>query len=180
LSNWWKLLIQGSNGSRNISKIILGCLAANTVNFSIGEPGRGMTNKTSCCAVLWTGYLEIIEIKTPIPELFKHDLSRDSYYPSEALSRAIGQVTGYIEQLDSDRNRIRAIDHEDQLKIRARIILGRDGDKDQRTGLRNLNAHLNRIEVLTYDQLLRIAGRVLNVFAEQHKAICNDIDDLPF
>ena len=126
------------------------------------------------------GYLEIIEIKTPMPELFKHDLSRDSYYPSEALSRAIGQVTGYIEQLDSDRNRIRAIDHEDQLKIRARIILGRDGDKDQRTGLRNLNARLNRIEVLTYDQLLRIAGRVLNVFAEQHKAICNDIDDLPF
>ena len=56
---------------------------------------------------------------------------------------------------------------------------------DQQAALRNLNAHLNRIEVITYDQLLRIADRVLAVFRDgepsQEGALDSGFDgDIPF
>ncbi len=46
------------------------------------------------------------------------------------------------------------------MKIRARAIVGRDGSEEHQAALRNFNAHLHRIEILTYDQLLKIAERV--------------------
>ena len=111
------------------------------------------------------GYLEIVEIKTAFNEpLFIHDASHDSYYPSSKLSPVIGQVVRYIEEVERNRDSIIAKDKVDTLKIRARAIVGRDGDPGQLTALRNLNAHLHGIEIITYDQLLRIAARVLGVF----------------
>ena len=127
------------------------------------------------------GYLEIVEIKTPFEQpLFIHDASHDSFYTSARLSQVIGQVMRYIEQVERDRDRILAQDRQDPLKIRARIIVGRDGNEGHQTALRNLNAHLNRIEVLTFDQLLRIANRVLNIFEDQRRDYYRPVDDLPF
>lgn len=109
-------------------------------------------------------YLEVVEIKTPFQDpLFIHDKSHNSYYPSARLSEVVGQVMRYIGELERDRDSIRGKDGCDTLKIRARIIAGRDGGDAQQEALRNFNAHLNRIEVLTFDQLVRIAGRVLDV-----------------
>lgn len=111
------------------------------------------------------GYLEIIEIKTAFQEpLFLHDKSHDSYYPSAKLSPVIGQVMRYIEEVERNRDIILAKDKEDTLKIRARVIVGRDGNEKHQTALRNLNAHLHQIEIITYDQLIRIAERVLSMF----------------
>lgn len=111
------------------------------------------------------GYLEIVEIKTAFSDhLFIFDTSHDSYYPSAKLSPVLGQVVRYIEEVERNRDSIIAKDKVDTLKIRARAILGRDGDQEQQAALRNLNAHLHGIEIITYDQLLRIAARVLNVF----------------
>ena len=76
----------------------------------------------------------------------------------------LGQVIRYIAELDRDRDKILSKDRCDTLKIRARVIVGRDGDLGHQEGLRNLNAHLHRIEVVTFDQLVRIAARVLDVF----------------
>jgi hypothetical protein len=47
-------------------------------------------------------------------------------------------------------------------KIRAKVIIGRDGDQHQQKALRRLNGHLHRIEIMIFDQLLRIAQNVLN------------------
>jgi len=113
-------------------------------------------------------FLEIIEIKTPFPEsLLLYDTSHDSYYPSAKLSPVIGQVMRYIEEIERARDSILSKDGFDTLKIRARIIIGRDGDVRHQVALRNLNAHLHRIEVITYDQLLRIAAKVLAVFESE-------------
>jgi len=115
-------------------------------------------------------FLEIIEIKTPFREpLLLHDTSHDSYYSSRKLSRVIGQVTHYIEEVERARDAILSKDGFDTSKIRAKIIIGRDGDLGQQTALRNLNSHLNRIEVVTYDQLLKIAANVLNIFEREMK-----------
>ena len=111
-------------------------------------------------------YLEIVEIKTAAREpLFVFDSSHKCYYPSAVLSEPIGQVIHYIEEVDSDRHRIAAKDQEDPLKIRAKVVIGRDGSTEaERAALRNYNGHLYRIEVMTYDQLMRIAERVLAMF----------------
>jgi len=109
------------------------------------------------------GYLEVIEIKRPLAgkPLFKYDISHKAYYPSEELSKVIGQVTKYLEKLDGDRNTINYDLGEDVTKIRAKIIIGQNGDAEQRKALRRLNGHLHRIEILTFDQLLQIARQVV-------------------
>ena len=125
-------------------------------------------------------YLEVIEIKTPFAEpLFLHDRSHDSYYPSSRLSPVLGQVMRYISELERDRDTIRSKDGCDSLKIRARVIIGRDGNEGQCEALRNLNGHLHRIEVITFDQLVRIASRVLNVFEEAAQPVDDDAS-IPF
>ncbi|MCB9857575.1 MAG: DUF4263 domain-containing protein [Phycisphaerales bacterium] len=131
------------------------------------------------------GYLEIIEIKTPFPDpLLRDDQSHGSTYPSAALSATIGQVMRYIEEIERSRDQIRSKDGEDPLKIRGRIIIGRDGDDAQQHGLRLLNAHLTQIEILTFDQLLRIAKRVIGVFENQRNldlpSPLVESDDIPF
>lgn len=132
-------------------------------------------------------FLEVVEIKTPFKEpLLLHDKSHDSYYPSAKLSTVLGQVMRYIEEIERDRDSIRSKDRCDTLKIRARIIIGRDGSEEQQMALRNLNSHLHRIEVITFDQLLRISGRVLSVFedkySEPNKTDDNSLDksETPF
>lgn len=105
----------------------------------------------------------MIEIKRPLNDtpLFNSDPSHKTLYPGIELSKAIGQVINYLEALDSDRHRIRSTDEEDTNKIRAKLIIGRDRDRNQMDALRNLNSHIYRIEILTYDQLIKIANRVL-------------------
>ena len=109
-------------------------------------------------------YLELIEIKKPLNghDLFVYDRSHDCYYQSAEVSKVVGQVQHYLEKLDSERYTVIARDREDPFKVRAKIIIGRDGNKDQCRTLRLLNAHLHRIEIVTFDQLLRIADSVLS------------------
>jgi len=129
------------------------------------------------------GYLEIVEIKTAfLDRLFIYDQSHESYYPSAKLSPVLGQVIRYIEEVERNRDSIIAKDKVDTLKIRARAIVGRDGDAEQQAALRNLNAHLHGVEIITYDQLLQIAVRVINVF-ENATAVPpeNDVEsEIPF
>jgi hypothetical protein len=131
-------------------------------------------------------YLEIVEIKTAFRKpLFRYDQSHDSYASSAELSTVLGQVVRYIEEVDRNRDSIIVHDGLDSLKVRARVVVGRDGSPEQQHALRNLNGHLHRIEVITFDQLRRIADRVLGVFAatvatpDAAPAFAPD-DDLPF
>lgn len=118
------------------------------------------------CKRTTDGFLEVIEIKRPLNDrnLFSWDDSHKTFYPGNELSKSIGQVINYLATLDSDRDRIRSNDGEDTNKIRVKLIIGRDGDERQVESLRNLNSHINRIEIVTFDQLLKIAKRVLEIF----------------
>ena len=66
------------------------------------------------------GYMELIEIKTPMRQksIFNYDPSHDCYHPSAPLSKVIGQVMHYLEELDQDRFRIWAKDQASTNKIR--------------------------------------------------------------
>lgn len=128
------------------------------------------------------GYLEIVEIKTAgAGVLFRYDASHDSYYASSEFSKVLGQTLRYIEEVERRRDAIIATDGIDPLKIRARIIVGRDGTERERAALRSFNAHLSRVEVITFDQLLRIAERVLGVFRPVDVPDETDeVDESPF
>ena len=108
-------------------------------------------------------YIEVIEIKTPLngQKLFSYDSSHDCYYASAPLSKVIGQVQNYLDLIDADRYNVMARDSEDPFKTRAKIIIGQDGDAKELQALRSLNGHLNRIEVITFDQLLNTAKNVM-------------------
>jgi hypothetical protein len=131
-------------------------------------------------------YIELIEIKTPLDgqPLFNKDSSHDSFYPGAELAKVLGQVQKYIEKLDAARDSIRANDEEDTHKIRAKIVIGRDLDDNQRHALRSLNGHLHRIEIITFDQLLRIARRVIQYLGSslERKVVVEELDepDVPF
>ena len=129
-------------------------------------------------------YLEIVEIKTAFDEaLFLKDTSHNSYYPSSKLSPLIGQVTQYIDEVERNRDSILMTDDVDTLKIRAKVIVGRDGYAEHQAALGSFNAHLYRIEIITYDQLIRIAERVLSVLDPQPEVEEEEEDgfkDLPF
>lgn len=131
-------------------------------------------------------YLEVIEIKTPFSEpIMLLDKSHKSFYPSNKLSIAMGQIRKYISEIERSRSDIIAKDNEDPLKIRARLIIGRDGNKSHQEALRDFNSEQNKIEVLTFDQLLRIGKRTLDVFVEEYNSeVSNDEiyddNDIPF
>ena len=113
-------------------------------------------------------YVEIIEIKKSFTDnLFTYDKSHDSYYQSAKLSAVIGQVVRYIEEIERQRDSILVSEGFDTLKIRAKIIVGRDNGPEHAKALRNLNSHLHRIEIITYDQLLKVSERILGMFYVQ-------------
>jgi hypothetical protein len=127
------------------------------------------------------GFLELIEIKRPFTDpLFRYDASREVHYASANLSAALGQAIRYVEEVERSRDSIVAKDDEDSVKLRARIFIGKDGDEAQQLALRNLNGHLHRVEVLTFDQLVRTAGRVLSVFDRVVDHSLDEEDDVPF
>ena len=111
------------------------------------------------------GFLEIIEIKRPLnckDLIYKTNQdSRNRTHYRQELSDAIAQVIDYIDEIDNDKYKIYFKEKEDVGKIRAKIIIGRDGDEEQKRSLRSLNSALHGIEILTYDQLLRIAKKSL-------------------
>jgi hypothetical protein len=74
-------------------------------------------------------------------------------------------------------------DEEDTLKIRARVIVGRNHSTGEQAALRNLNGHLHRIEIITFDQLILIAERVLSIFEAgqvPERRESNSENDIPF
>lgn len=107
--------------------------------------------------------LELIEIKTALggDPLFAHDKAHDVFHQKADLTKVIAQVQNYLADLDGTRDLVLRKFMIDAYKATARIVIGRDGDKAQMEALKRTNAHLHRIEIITFDGLVRIARRVL-------------------
>lgn len=109
------------------------------------------------------GFYDIVELKRPDHDVLKIDRSRRSYYFSTEVSKAIGQCHRYLDLLQGDFDA--AGDHPEiqAHHPRATIVVGRDlqlADAGVRA-LHGLNARLHGITVITYDQLVRQARRLL-------------------
>ena len=120
------------------------------------------------------GFLDILEIKVPTKKAIVRDGKR--YIWSHDTNRALGQVTDYIHkmelnqlQLAQDINRA----YSEQLgrsiaviRPRAYILIGTEAgwNEVQREYHRRLNSTLHRIEVITYNELLRHGVSVVELY----------------
>jgi hypothetical protein len=116
-------------------------------------------------------FLNLIEIKLPKAELFKYDKSHKSYHNSYELSKAIGQCINYLDILDNkvDKEKFQEYYKCKLKRPKIKLIIGKinsEGGDIIRENLRNLNFHLNQIEVITYSDLISQGERIINSYNE--------------
>ncbi len=115
-----------------------------------------------------TGLRDLIELKRPDHVVLRHDATHRDWYWSSDVSKAIGQCHRYLDALqEAAQHGLR--DHPENVAYhpRATIVIGRSAgwSRDVLLALHGLNARLSGIQVMTYDQLLAQAERVIDSVA---------------
>ena len=130
-----------------------------------------------------SGYRDIVELKTPEARVLLYDKSHRNYYFSSETAKAIGQVHRYLDVLQEvARDGLR--DHPEIMAYhpRAIVVIGRSHDwgSEQIQALHGLNARLNGITVMTYDQLLAQGERLVESLSTAQGELFDDpIPDFP-
>jgi len=113
------------------------------------------------------GYHDLIELKRPSLDLLKYDDSHQDYYPSAELSKAIGQAVHYLFAMERSRTELEDEDQITVLKPRIKIIAGSTVgfSAKKRRALRLLNNGLHGMEVISYDQVVAGAEKLIAFFS---------------
>jgi hypothetical protein len=142
--NWWML------GGRYVRLIAL----------------RNLTEQEIVDLLLQTAdrYFEVVELKRAGVQLFVED--HNTLIPSAEVHRAVNQAATYIGEIEARRDYYARRYGFDPFKLRAKIVIGhvskqQPQEPTRREALRRYNAHLHSIEVITYDELERIAEQVI-------------------
>ena len=115
-------------------------------------------------------YVDIYEIKKPNTSLLKHDSSRDNYYWSPEMSKAIVQIEKYIHMLDRNSAEfVTSVKDKEGVDIRAVrprgfIIAGVSAELDspkKRNDFRILVSALKNVDVILYDDFLNSLKNLL-------------------
>lgn len=116
----------------------------------------------------YDGFLDIIEIKRPGGSLNFWANKRDhgNYIPHTELIKAITQSAIYIHEVElkADSSKFsKSIDNIRVIKPRCTLVYGRSNDWDEEKfeAFRILNSSYHNITILTYDQVLARAERLL-------------------
>jgi hypothetical protein len=112
------------------------------------------------------GFTDLVELKKSDFKLFEKDTSRNCYYPSKDLSQVIGQAIHYIKVMEDHRAILKEGDDLEVLKPRVKVIIGRSATLvyDEKKALRLLNATLHGIEIITYDEILSRAKKIISIY----------------
>ncbi|EDK72621.1 hypothetical protein TM7_0222 [candidate division TM7 genomosp. GTL1] len=112
-------------------------------------------------------YADLIELKRPNTPLLIHDKSHNDYYPSGELSKAIGQAVNYLHAMEGSRAELQEQDGITVLKPRIKIIAGMINGftPQQKKALRLINNGLHGIEVISYDQVVTRAQKLIAIFS---------------
>lgn len=152
-------------------------------------PRREWTVEDSLDILLKTAdfYFEIIELKRSNASVFVQD--HGNWIVSGEVNRAVNQAAHYISEIEADRANLLRKYKVDLYKLKAKVLIGHLAHDDdnyaaKRETLRMYNSHLSRIEVLTYDELYRIADNVVhaNLGESGQEDIwqLSGVDDIPF
>lgn len=112
------------------------------------------------------GFTDLIELKRSDFKLFEKDGSRNCYYPSKDLSQVIGQAIHYIRVMEDHRAILKDDDDLEVLKPRVKVVIGRsvDLEHNEKKALRLLNSSLHGIEIITYDEILNRAKKIISIY----------------
>lgn len=112
------------------------------------------------------GFTDLVELKKADFKLFEKDEDRKCFYPSKNLAQVIGQAIHYIKAMEDHRSVLKENDDLEILKPRVKIVIGRSItlEYDEKKALRLLNATLHGIEVITYDEILTRARKIMSVY----------------
>ncbi|MEV0253701.1 Shedu anti-phage system protein SduA domain-containing protein [Streptomyces sp. NPDC050732] len=114
------------------------------------------------------GALHVVELKRAMSlegKLVKRH--RNGWVPTAQVNDAVGQAVNYLVGLDENRDRIREEFGIEARRASALILIGHPDlqadvpEAEISEALRTFNAHVSRVEVLTYKELLDNAHRAL-------------------
>ena len=119
------------------------------------------------------GYLDAIEIKTPLngQSGFNWDRSHDNYYPSAEIHKHVAQLRNYLNSLERERFTILGQFGIDVTKVRGKLIVGRNGTNAEQEARKLYNADSRTIEVISFDGVIAIGKRILEIMIEEHPSI---------
>lgn len=115
------------------------------------------------------GFLDIVEIKKPNGlNFWALTLDHDNYVPSSDLTKAITQCENYIFEIERESNSKKFGERIENTPIaspRCMLVFGRSNDwnEKQQLAFRLLNSSLNRITIITYDQLYQRAASMVGL-----------------
>lgn len=105
------------------------------------------------------GFIDIVEIKKPNGNSFwANSKNHGNYIPSSDLIKAIVQCQHYLFEMERESNNgkyLQKLNNSIIAKPRCLLVFGRSNnwDDEKFLALRLLNASLNQLSVITYDQL---------------------------
>jgi len=111
------------------------------------------------------GYFDVIELKRSTARLSKVD--HGVVIVSSEVNDAVNQAANYIAGIELRRPSLLAEYDIDFYKLKAKVIIGYVGrgnaeNEAERKAIRTYNSHLHRIEVVTYDELVRIGEHIVS------------------
>ncbi|MCK5613306.1 DUF4263 domain-containing protein [Candidatus Pacearchaeota archaeon] len=117
------------------------------------------------------GFIDLIELKRPNYQILNLDTSHQSYYPTAALSKALGQCGHYLKEMDKLKLQLQDKHKVKVLRPRIKIIIGRTNEfnEEQYEALRMLNCNLNNIQIISYDYLLSCGQHILSNLSEKNE-----------
>lgn len=118
----------------------------------------------------YDGFLDIVEIKRPEGGLtfWANSSDHNNLIPSQPLIKAITQSNNYIYEVERESNSIKFQERVGGVKVikpRCILIFGRSNRWTEKhyEAYRILNASFHNLTILTYDQVLHRAQRILGI-----------------
>lgn len=118
------------------------------------------------------GFLDVVEIKRPNILLWSDSRDHGNIIPSSDLTKAIIQCQNYLYNIEREIDSKKFSERVDNVPIArptCMLIIGRSKDwtEEQHLALRLLNSSLNRITVVTYDQLYTRAANIVGLLQSE-------------
>jgi len=115
------------------------------------------------------GFVDLIEIKKPNGmDFWSSTKDHGNYVPSSSLIKAITQCQNYVYAIEGEINSVKfskKVEGTPVARPTCLLVFGRSNDWDEEKYLayRLLNSSLNQITVVTYDQLLKRAEKMIGL-----------------
>lgn len=121
----------------------------------------GANNRPDFSLERYDTFRDIVEIKRPQDGVFVK-VRKNRFSQAPKLKEALAEVMDYVDYFLVHANDEAVEYNETYYKPKAIIVIGRTGDyKDK---VRQLNSFLHRIEIITYDDLIQRAKKIIEFY----------------